>query len=151
MTTYHCFQCRNNLLISSLVAQSVKNLPVLQETWFSLWDRKIPWRRKWQPTPVFLPGEFHGWRSLADVFHGVAGSRTWLSKYHSLTHTLTLRKKKISPWCYKRERDLDSDRSYLTLPLTFYKMRLHIVNCWVRELKKCYMSKWQYTAWPVRF
>ena len=29
------------------------------------WVRKIPWRRKWQPTPVFLPGEFHGQRSLA--------------------------------------------------------------------------------------
>jgi len=28
------------------------------------WVRKIPWRRKWQPTPVFLPGEFHGQRSL---------------------------------------------------------------------------------------
>ena len=28
------------------------------------WVRKIPWRRKWQPTPVFLPGESHGWRSL---------------------------------------------------------------------------------------
>ena len=27
--------------------------------------RKISWRRKWQPTPVFLPGEFHGGRSLA--------------------------------------------------------------------------------------
>ena len=26
--------------------------------------RKIPWRRKWQPTPVFLPGESHGQRSL---------------------------------------------------------------------------------------
>ena len=26
---------------------------------------QIPWRRKWQPTPVFLPGEHHGWRSLA--------------------------------------------------------------------------------------
>ena len=28
------------------------------------WVRKIPWRRKWQPTPVFLPGESHGQRSL---------------------------------------------------------------------------------------
>ena len=27
---------------------------------------KIPWRRKWQPTPIFLPGESHGQRSLAD-------------------------------------------------------------------------------------
>ena len=31
---------------------------------FDLWVRNIPWRRKWQPTPVFLPGKFHGWRSL---------------------------------------------------------------------------------------
>ena len=29
------------------------------------WVRKVPWRRAWQPTPVFLPGEFHGQRSLA--------------------------------------------------------------------------------------
>ena len=32
---------------------------------FSLWVGKIPWRRKWQPIPVFLPGEFQGQRSLA--------------------------------------------------------------------------------------
>ena len=31
---------------------------------FNPWVRKIPWRRKWQPTPVFLPGESHGRRSL---------------------------------------------------------------------------------------
>ena len=29
------------------------------------WVRKIPWRRKWQPTPVFLPGRARGQRSLA--------------------------------------------------------------------------------------
>ena len=32
---------------------------------FDPWVRKIPWRREWQPTPVFLPREFHGQRSLA--------------------------------------------------------------------------------------
>ena len=32
---------------------------------FDPWLRKIPWSRKWQPTPVFLPGEFLGQRSLA--------------------------------------------------------------------------------------
>ena len=32
---------------------------------FDPWVRRIPWRRKWQPTPVFLPGECHGQRSLA--------------------------------------------------------------------------------------
>ena len=31
---------------------------------FDPWVRKIPWRREWQPTQVFLPGEFHGQRSL---------------------------------------------------------------------------------------
>ena len=31
---------------------------------FSLWVEKIPWRRAWQPTPVFLSGEYHGQRSL---------------------------------------------------------------------------------------
>ena len=44
---------------ASLVAQMVKNLPAnagdLHE--FNRWVRKIPWRRKWQPIPVFLPGE----------------------------------------------------------------------------------------------
>ena len=30
---------------------------------FDPWIRKIPWRRAWKPTPVFLPGEFHGQRS----------------------------------------------------------------------------------------
>ena len=32
--------------------------------WFYPWVRKIPWRRAWQPIPVFLPGESHGQRSL---------------------------------------------------------------------------------------
>ena len=38
-------------------ASIVKNLPATQETWFDPAVRKIPWRRKWQATPVFLPGE----------------------------------------------------------------------------------------------
>jgi len=51
---------------ASLVAQRVKNLPAMQETWFDPRAGKIPCRRKWQPTPVFLPGEAHGQRNLAD-------------------------------------------------------------------------------------
>ena len=34
---------------------------------FNPWVRKIPWRRKWQPTPIFLPGKFHGQRSLVGI------------------------------------------------------------------------------------
>ena len=39
---------------------------------FDSWVRKILWRRKWQPTPVFLPGESHGQRSLTGL-----QSETW--------------------------------------------------------------------------
>ena len=47
-------------------SQMVQSLPAMLEILeFSPWVGKIPWRRKWQPTPVFLPGEFHGLRSLA--------------------------------------------------------------------------------------
>ena len=42
-------------LYASLMAQLVKNLPAMEETGFDPWVGKIPWRRKWQPTPVFLP------------------------------------------------------------------------------------------------
>ena len=40
----------------------VKNLPAMQKTGFSPQVRKIRWRREWQPSPVFLPGESHGQR-----------------------------------------------------------------------------------------
>ena len=52
------------------VAQMVKCLPAMRRPEFNPWVRKIPWRRKWQPAAVFLPGEFHGWRSLV-------GSSPW--------------------------------------------------------------------------
>ena len=42
----------------------VKNLLPMQEMWVSMRVRKIPWRRKWQPTPVFLSGKSHGQSSL---------------------------------------------------------------------------------------
>ena len=46
----------------------VKNLPVnagdARDFQFDLWVGKIPWRRAWQPTPVFLPGESHGQSNL---------------------------------------------------------------------------------------
>ena len=51
---------------------------------FSLWVGMIPWRRKWQPTPVFLPGKFHGQRSLVDF-------SPWGGKELDMTeHTCTI-------------------------------------------------------------
>ena len=40
-----------------LMAQTIKNLPAMQETWVQSRVGKIRWRREWQPTPVLLPGE----------------------------------------------------------------------------------------------
>ena len=45
---------------------------------FNPWVRKIPWRRKWQPTPVSLPGKSHGQRSLE-------GSSPWGHKESDTT------------------------------------------------------------------
>ena len=50
------------------IAQWVKKLPAMQETQeirVQFLNQEDPRRRKWQPTPVFLPGESHGQRSLA--------------------------------------------------------------------------------------
>ena len=45
---------------------------------------KIPWRRKWQPIPVFLPGKSHGWRSLSGYSPWGPKSWTRLSDFTSL-------------------------------------------------------------------
>ena len=62
----------------------VKNLPAMQEA--QVWSlvRKILWRREWLPTPVFLPGEFHGQRSLA-------GYSPWGCKELDMAERLTLK------------------------------------------------------------
>ena len=49
---------------ASLVAEKVKSLLYCGRPRFDTWVGKIPWRRKWQPTPVLLPGKSHGRRSL---------------------------------------------------------------------------------------
>ena len=52
---------------------------------FDPWVGKIPWRRKWQSTPVLLPGKSHGWKSLVGyrvlVVLGVSKSQTQLSDF----------------------------------------------------------------------
>ena len=68
-------------LEASQVAQwQVTHLP-MQETWVLSLGQKIPWRRKWQPTPVFLPGESHGQRRLAGYspWHWKSQQTWWLN------------------------------------------------------------------------
>ena len=68
---------------ASLVAQLLKNLQCRRPRFYPRMG-KIPWRRKWQPTPVFLPGKSHGQRSLAGYSSWGHNSLTWLSDYISV-------------------------------------------------------------------
>ena len=71
-----------NPLKTSLVAQTVKHRLQCERPGFDPWVGKIPWKRKWQPTPVLLPGKSHGRRSLVQAtIHGVAKSWAPLSDF----------------------------------------------------------------------
>ena len=52
---------------------AICHIKIFMAVWFNPWVRKISWRREWQPTSVFLPGEFHEQRSLV-------GYSPWVSK-----------------------------------------------------------------------
>ena len=62
------------------------------------------WRRKWQPTPVFLPGESHGWRSLVGCMQSM-GSQKLSTNTHTHTHSTQTRA---------------SSKHYSSLPLEIY-------------------------------
>ena len=64
--------------LATQVALVVKNPPANAgdvRCGFNLWVRKIPWKRAWQRTPVFLPAESQGQRSMGAIVHGAAKSQ----------------------------------------------------------------------------
>ena len=74
---------QNGLRVSQ-VALVVRNLPAStgdsRDGQFDLWVRKIPWSKKWKLAPGFLPGKFHGQRSLGGyTVHEVAKGWTQLN------------------------------------------------------------------------
>ena len=73
----HCNFILHFLIVSEIFpgGSAVKNSPAMQETQLYPWVKKIPWRRKWQPTPVFLSGKSHGQRSLAG--YSPWGHKSW--------------------------------------------------------------------------
>ena len=76
------------------MAQQVKNLPAnAGDTGdsFEPWIRKIPWKRKWQPAPVFLPGKSHGQQTLV-------GYSPWGRKELDMTKVTEHTKEK--PTCF---------------------------------------------------
>ena len=73
-------QATDSLTTAATGALVVKNPPanagVRKRHGFSPWVGKIPCRKAWQPTPVFLPGKSHGQRSLVSTVYGITKSRT---------------------------------------------------------------------------
>ena len=65
------------------MAQTVKNLPAVQEIWVPSLGQEVLWRREWVPTPVFLPGKFHRLKSLA-------GYSPWSHKESEVTEQLSM-------------------------------------------------------------
>ena len=66
------------MFIYCVVAQMVKNLPAMQETRVQSLDQEDPLKKEMATTPVFLPGESHGQRSLA-------GYAPWSCKESDMT------------------------------------------------------------------
>ena len=92
---------------ASLVAQPLKNPPVMWETWVDPWVGKIPWRRERLPTSVFWPGEFHELyspKSIDCIDCIDSKSQTRLSDFHFHSHSIyelmlcTLSFKACYPW-----------------------------------------------------
>ena len=81
---------------ASLVAQRLKRPPLMQRPGFDLWVGKFPWRRKWQPTPGFLPGESQGWRSLVGYSSRGRKESDTTEQLHSLTLPICTKR----PWTF---------------------------------------------------
>ena len=72
---------------------------------FDPWVRKFPWRRKWQPTPVFLPGKSHGWRSLVGYSPWGRKELDTTERLHLLTYCIERSIFISSPGCTQTSLD----------------------------------------------
>ena len=107
-----------------LVAQIVKNLPTMQETWVWSLVRRIPWRWEWRPTPVFFPGESHGQRSLV-------GYSPWGRKELDMTDwlTLSLSSPILNGFNLTKSSVL---HKFMLFPLVTYNINF-VINVWLLE------------------
>ena len=95
----------------------VKNLPAIQETqemWVQHLGQEDPWRRKWQPTPVFLSREFYGQRSAG-------GYSPWI---HRVRHN----------WACTHRKKNRCERPKAVLNLAHWKNQ---VEKWDTGARKC--------------
>ena len=109
---------------------------------FDTWVGKIPWRRKWCPTPVFLPGKSHGQRSLAGYVHGVTRvSYDWATghRHHG-----------GQPWCIPSEWACHDARGILGWMEIFMgvDVTFHSRNIWAPWA--CLVVQWLRICLPMQ-
>ena len=92
-----------------------KSMPAMWKTRFNPWIGRIPWRREQQPTPLFLPGEFHAQSSLV-------GYSPWGRKESDTTEADTL-VLGCSRWVGTPRRILPSKTQKCQHPANFYKLK----------------------------
>ena len=85
---------------ASLEAQTVKHSPAIQETWVWSLSQEDPWRRKWQPTPIFLPGKSHEQRSPAGYSPWGHKQLDMTEQWTRHTHTFTSSKMSLNKNCH---------------------------------------------------
>ena len=88
------------------------------------------WRRKWQPTPVVLPGESQGRGAWWAAVYGVAQSRTWLKRLSSSSSSIGKRNKWKPCWLERKNK---------TAPIA--KWHYHIENWMLLEIIESAMSQ----------
>ena len=88
---------------------------------FDSWVGKIPWRRKWQPTPVFLPGGFHGQRSLAGYSPGGRKESDMIERLN--THTIV--------WIHHTSQVLLNISTHFQFQYSRYRVCLYTVELMV--------------------
>ena len=100
-------------------------VPSTQEMRFDPWVRKMPWRKKWQPIPEFLPGEYLWTKEPGGLQSmGLQKSRTWLKQpsIHPCTHLL---KGPISKYNHVGSKNFNRwiCEEHSSVPSSFTKLR----------------------------
>ena len=109
---FHFNVWQNSLQIKKKKKESTCQCRRRKKCRFDPWVRNIPWRRKWQPSPLFLPGKSHGQRSLA-------GYSLWCGK--RVRHDLVTKQQQY--WFYSNSPE-KTNWFYSNIPENW---KLHII------------------------
>ena len=130
------------------MAQVVKNWPAIRRCGFDAWVGEMPWRRAWPSTPVFLPGESHGWRSLAGYRpHPKSQTPPSNSHFYFQSYSGPNVLKKVAT---KSHHIVLTKKNKINL-FTHYLINIHIswVLVGVRCCSKCWGHSWGQDKGPV--